>query len=252
MTEKIRILVVLPVVYTEGLKGALEDRRKLAEAIDHRTGGLVKLDAVSLDKGTASIEDAYDEAINTPYILEKVKKAEEEGHNAVVIDCFGDPGLDAARELVSIPVLGANEASCHLAAQLAPRFSIINILPETEHLVRGLAVKYGLLQYLASMITINIPVLALEEEPEKTIAAITQAAEKAVKEDGAYAIVLGCTGMSSLIEGVKSQLEAKGIKIPVIEPLRAAIYTAIAWVLMGASHSKEAYRPPRPKLRKLP
>ena len=251
MTEKIRILVILPVVYTEGLKGALEDRRKLAEEIDQRTGGLVKLDAVSLDRGTASIEDAYDEAINAPYILEKVKKAEEEGYNAVVIDCFGDPGLDAARELVSIPVLGANEASCHLAAQLAPRFSIINILPETEHLIRSLATKYGLLQYLASMITINIPVLALEKEPEKTIAAITQAAEKAVKEDGAYAIVLGCTGMSSLIEGVKSQLEAKGIKIPVIEPLRAAIYTAIAWTLMGASHSKEAYRPPRPKLRKL-
>ena len=251
MTEKIRILVVLPVVYTEGLKGALEDRRKLAKEIDQQTGGLVKLDVASLDKGTASIEDAYDEAINTPYILEKVKKAEEEGYNAVVIDCFGDPGLDAARELVSIPVLGANEASCHLAAQLAPRFSIINILPETEHLIRSLVTKYGLLQYLASMITINIPVLALEKDPEKTIATITQAAEKAVKEDRAYAIVLGCTGMSSLIEGVKSQLEAKGIKIPVIEPLRAAIYTAIAWTLMGASQSKEAYRPPRPKLRKL-
>jgi len=251
MTEKIRILVILPIVYTEGLKGALEDRRKLAEEIDQRTGGLVKLDAASLDKGTASIEDAYDEAINTPYILEKVKKAEEEGYNAVVIDCFGDPGLDAARELVNIPVLGANEASCHLAAQLAPKFSIINILPETEHLIRSLVTKYGLLQSLASMITINIPVLALEKDPEKTVAAITQAAEKAVKEDGAYAIVLGCTGMSSLIEGVKSQLETKGIKIPVIEPLRAAIYTAIAWSLMGASHSKEAYRPPRPKLRKL-
>lgn len=251
MTEKVRILVVLPVVHTEGLKGALEDRRKLAEAIDQRTGGLVKLDAVSLDKGTASIEDFYDEAIDTPYILEKVKKAEEEGYNAVVIDCFGDPGLDAARELVSIPVLGANETSCHLAAQLAPRFSIINILPESEHLIRSLVTKYGLLQHLASMITINIPVLALEKDPEKSIAAITQAAEKAVKEDGAYAIVLGCTGMSSLIEGVKSQLEAKGIKIPVIEPLRAAIYTAIAWALMGASHSKEAYRPPRPKLRKF-
>jgi len=251
MTEKVRILVILPIVYTEGLKGALEDRRKLAKEIDQRTGGLVKLDAVSLDKGTASIEDAYDEAINTPYILEKVKKAEEEGYNAVVIDCFGDPGLDAARELVNIPVVGANEASCHLAAQLAPRFSIMNILPETEHLVRGLATKYGFLQHLASMITVNIPVLALEEDPEKTVATIAQAAEKAVKEDRAYAIVLGCTGMSSLIKGVKSQLEAKGIKIPVIEPLRAAIYTAIAWSLMGASHSKEAYRPPRPKLRKL-
>lgn len=251
MSKKIRILMVLPVVYTEGLKGALEDRKKLAEEMERETGGLVKLEAVFLEKGTASIEDFYDEALNMPYILERVKKAEEEGYDAVVIDCFGDPGLEAARELVSIPVLGANQSSCHLAAQLAPKFSVINILPETEHLVRSLIVKYGLLQHLASIITVNIPVLELEKEPEKTIVTIAQAAEKASRKDGASAVVLGCTGMSSLVEGVKSQLKAKGINIPVIEPLRGAIYNAIAWVLMGVSQSKEAYRPPRPKPVKL-
>lgn len=251
MSKKIRILIVLPVAYTEGIKGALEDRKKLAEEIDQQTGGLVKLEAVSLEKGTASIESSYDEALNTPVMLERVKKAEQEGYDAIVIDCFGDPGLEAARELVNIPVLGANHSSCHLAAQLAPRFSIINILPETEHLIRSLIIKYCLLQQLASIITVNIPVLELEKDPEKSIATITRAAEKTAREDGASAVVLGCTGMSSLAGSVKSQLKVKGIKIPVIEPLRAAIYTAIAWVLMGVSQSKEAYRPPRPKPIKL-
>lgn len=253
MTKKVRILGVLPVVFKEGIKGVLEDRRKLAERIGQQTRGLVKLDVATYTAAASTVDGRFyglDDAVNTPYVLEEAKKAEEKGYNALVIDCFLDAGLDAARELINIPVLGANEASCHLAAQLAPKFSIITI-PEIGHLIRSLVMKYGLLQYLASVISINIPVLALQEEPEKGIISITQAAEKAVKEDGAYAIVLGCTGMSSLIEGVKSQLEAKGIKIPVIEPLRAAVYTAIAWTLMGATHSKEAYRPPRPKLRKL-
>lgn len=251
MSDKKRILIVLPIVYTESLKEALEDRKKLVEEIKQRTGGLFELETVTLEKGTASIEGSYDEALNVPHILEEVKKAEQAGYDAAVIDCFGDPGLDAARELVSIPVLGANESSCHLAAQLAPLFSIINVLPETEYLVRDLIVKYGLLQHLASIVTINIPVLELETEPEKVVEAITQAAEKAVREDGASAIVLGCTGMSSLVEAVKSNLEDKGFRVPVIEPLRGAAYAAIARVLMGVSHSKEAYRPPRQKLVKL-
>lgn len=251
MTGKTKILIILPIVYTENLKDALKDREKLAHEINRRLRSLVKLEVVSLKKVTTSIECFYDEAVNTPYILEKVKKAEEEGYDAVVIDCFADPGLDAARELVSIPVLGANESSCHLAAQLAHRFSIINILPESEHLIRNLIVKYGLFQHLASIVTISIPVLELEKDPERSIITIAQAAEKTVREDGASAVVLGCTGMSSLLEGVMSQLKAKGIDIPVIEPLRAAVYTAIAWVLMGVSQSKEAYKPPRSKPAKI-
>ena len=246
-----KILDILPILYTESLEDSMEDRKKLGEEISQLTGGQIKLDAVSLAKGTASIEGFYDDALNVPHILQKVKKAEEEGYDAVVIDCFIDPGLDAARELVEIPVLGANESACHLAAQLAHRFSVINILPETEHPVRMAIVKNGTIQHLASLVTINIPVLALESEPEKSIALAVEGAEKAVKQDGAYALVLGCTGMSSLWQGIKDGLKAKKISVPVIEPLRAAVFNAVMWVLMGVSQSKEAYRPPRPKLRKL-
>jgi allantoin racemase len=246
-----KILDILPIIYTEGIKGGVEDRKKLAEEVRQQTGGMIQLDSVSLPKGTASIEGFYDDAVNVPYILEEVKKAEEKGYSAVLIDCFIDPGLDAARELVEIPVLGANESACHLAAQVAPRFSIINILPETETAVRTALIKNGTIHHLASLLTINIPVLALEKEPEKSVKAITQASEKAVNQDGAGAIVLGCTGMSSLAADVRNQLKSKGINVPVIEPLRAAVYNAVMWVLMGVSHSKEAYKPPRPKLRKL-
>jgi len=251
MSEKKRILIVLPILYTESLKDALEDRRNLAEDIKKKTGGIFEIDATTLEKGMASIEGSYDEAINIPHILEKIKNAEQEGYDAVVIDCFGDPGLDAAKELVEIPVLGANESSCHLAAQIAPAFSVLNVLPETEYLVRDLVIKYGLLQHLASVVTIHVPVLELESDPEKVIASMVKAAEKAVREDGASAIVFGCTGMSSLVEEVKSRLKDKGIRVPVIEPLRAAVCAAVARILMGVSHSKEAYRPPREKPRKL-
>ena len=122
--------------------------------------------------------------MNEPYILEKVQSAEQSNFSAVVIDCFGDPALVAARELVRIPVLGVAQGACHLAAQIAPRFSIINTVPEFVHIDRSLVVKYGLLQHLASVITINIPVLALEAHAKRTVTALVDAVGEAVNEDG--------------------------------------------------------------------
>jgi len=245
----IKILNIIPVIYSEGLKSAFKDREKLANDIWDETNGLVKLDTVAIEKGTASIESSYDEYINAPYILQKVKWAEENNYNAVTIDCFGDPALDAAREIVRIPVIGANHSSTFLAAQLAQRFSIINILRETEPLIRSLIAKYGLTQHLASIETIEIPVLDLEKDPLKVVEKVVEASKKAYNTSSAYAIVLGCTGMSFIAEKAQEKLFSEGIEIPIIEPLRAAIYTAILWVLLKKTHSKAAYMPPRQKTR---
>lgn len=244
-----KILDLIPVIETEGLTGAIEDRKELGKLLDEETGGLIKLDVLSIDKGTASIEGSYDEALNVPYILKKVKWAEKNGYDAVVLDCFGDPGLDAAREAVKIPVIGANQASIHMASQFAGRFSVINILPETEYLIRSLIMKYGLIQNLASIRTIHVPVLELENNPELTLKKAVEAAEKAVLEDGAYSIVLGCTGMSPLVDAIREHFAGIGVDVPIIEPLRAAIYTAVAVVMSGLTHSKAAYMPPRDKFR---
>jgi allantoin racemase len=73
---------------------------------------------VFLQSGPASVESYYDEALAVPDIVAQVRRAEREGMDAVIINCMGDPGLDAAREVVSIPVIGPCEASMHLAAML--------------------------------------------------------------------------------------------------------------------------------------
>ena len=247
---KIKILDLVPVIYTDALKKGFEDRKGLSKKLKENTNGLVDMDIVPLDKGTASIEGLFDEYVNAPYIIQKVKWAEEKGYNAVVIDCFGDPALEAAREVARIPVVGANHSACFLASQIGDRFSIINILPETEPQVRRLVLKYGLSDHLASIETIHVPVLELEERMNEVIDKVVKASIRAHEEHSAYAIVLGCTGMSALAEKAQADLEEKGYKLPVIEPLRAAVYNAIYWVLMGVSHSKEAYRPPRPKMRR--
>jgi allantoin racemase len=227
----------------------LADRKKLAMTLLSQTKGQLRLEFDSLSQGTVSIEDAYDEALNEPHILDRIRLAERSGFSAVVIDCFGDPALDAARELVRIPVVGVAQSACHLAAQLAPRFSIINTVPEFVHIDRSLVVKYGLSEHLASVITINIPVLSLEAHEKRTLTRLVTAVKEAASEDGAQAVVLGCTGMSSLMPALQNRVADEGLNIPIIEPLRAAVYNAVAWVLAGYSQSKEAYKEPRTKKR---
>jgi len=51
-----KIIDLLPVIYTDDIKAAVEDRKKLAKKINKQFNGVVRMDILSLDKGTASIE----------------------------------------------------------------------------------------------------------------------------------------------------------------------------------------------------
>ena len=89
-----------------------------------------ELTVVNPEHGPVSIESAYDEALAIPPTLALIKQAEQDGYDAAVIACFSDPGLHAARELVSIPVIGIQEATLHVAAQLGFRFTITTTFPK--------------------------------------------------------------------------------------------------------------------------
>src|SRR5262245_45953895 len=65
-----------------------------------------QVDVVFLERGTASIESPYDEALAVPGILQRIQEAAADGVDGVFITCFGDPGGHAAREIIDAPVVG--------------------------------------------------------------------------------------------------------------------------------------------------
>jgi len=249
--KRIKILDLFPDIWMEEFESDLADRKGLSRQIEEATSGLVKLETVFVDKGSSSIENMYDDAVVAPYILQKVKWAEKNGFDAVVIDCFLDPALDAARELAQIPIFGACQSSTNLAVRLGGRFSIIGILEDMDRTIRGNIAKYGLSEKLVSIPVIDVPVLDVATKKEEVSGIVVDTIEKAIKIGGAYSVVFGCTGMSPIIDSVQEQLFKRGINIPVIEPFRAAVYDAISSTMMGVSHSKIAYRPIREKHRVL-
>lgn len=233
-----RIHLITPIV-TEGIR-TLDDVAPLQSADLTITQSLIAT-------GPVSIECEFDEAMSVPGIVAEAIAAEGSGADALIIDCMGDPGLKAAREVVSIPVLGPSEVSMHLAAMLGHQFSVVTVLNSVVPMIENLAKVYGTSAKLASVRVINIPVLELEASPEKLTQALASASLAAVEEDGAHAIVLGCTGFLGCATAIETALKAKGYDLPVIDPIPATVCVAAGIVRAGLTHSKRTYAHPRSK-----
>ena len=195
--------------------------------------------------GPASIESHFDEVFAAAGVAEQLRLSVQRGESfdAVVIACFGDPGLDAARELTGAPVLGIAEAAFHAASFVATGFSVVTTLKRTcitaEHLVH----RYGFERSCRGIHGTDIPVLALEECGEDTVALIEAAARTALAQDRSGAIVLGCGGMAALCGTLQARLG-----VPVIDGVSAAVKLAEALVGLGLRTSKRGdYAPPLPK-----
>jgi allantoin racemase len=209
--------------------------------------GQHEISAASLKKGPVSIECEYDEALAIPEVIAKAREAEREGCDAVVVDCFGDPGVKAAREILKIPVVGPGEASIHIAAILGHRFSIVTVLDNVFPLIDNNCRVYGLESKLASIRFINVPVLNLHKGEAGIAELLVEESIKAIEEDGAHVIVLGCTGMSGLAKAVRTGLVGRGYSIPVIDPIVAALKMVQILVEMKLTHSKRTYPYPPEK-----
>ena len=201
-----------------------------------------KLTVVCPDRGPETIESAYDEAYAIPPTLELVSKANEEGYDAVVLACFSDPGLDAAKEVSAIPVLGIEEASLHVAAMLGARFTVLTPRKERIASKREHVHMRGLSHFLASVRSLDLSVAETDADPAKTKKRIFDVARRAVEEDGAEVIILGCGGMA----GYAPEMEEK-LKVKVIDPTSAALKIAEALVDLGLVHSKAGLYTTPPK-----
>lgn len=217
----------------------LERRKKL-----FRLCAGTEIDSVGIEKGPSSIECRYDEILAIPEVVKRVKEAEEEGVDACVINCFGDPGVRASREVANIPVVGPCESSFMVAASLCNKFSVITVLKSVVGIIEENVKLYGISDKLASARAVDIPVLELHTDNESTARALLEEGKKALEEDGAEVLILGCTGMTGMAERLSKELG-----VYVVDPLPTAVKFAETLVNLGLSHSKITFPSPPEKER---
>lgn len=231
-----KLLYILPGNIKLGL-GEAEMHRRCEILRQHAFPG-TEVDITYVESGPPSIESIYEKCIASTGVIEKVIQAEKAGYDGVIAGCFGDPGLEGAREVAKIPVVGPGESSMHLAAMLGYRFSIIiptaSLTTSTISQVRN----SRMLESFSSTRASNVSVLDINRDPQAAEKKVIEAGRQAVEVDGADCLLLGC--MSLAFAGVDKPL-TEALGIPVVNPAIASLKILEGMVDMGISHSKLAY-----------
>ena len=194
--------------------------------------------------GPESIEGYYDEAFSIPGLIGEIQKHPEA--DAIVLACFDDSGLDAARCIGPAPVVGIGEAAFHMASLISVRFGVVTTLNRSVPAIEHNLMRYGLAGRCAKVRASEVPVLELEDPRSGARARISQEISACILEDKAEAIVLGCAGMADLAQSLSAEHG-----VPVLDGVSCAVKLAESLTALGLTTSSAGgYARPRAKLYK--
>jgi allantoin racemase len=203
----------------------------------------VELDNMADFKGKmgrpASIESRMEEIELAQWVIERSIEAERRGFDGIITGCFADPGVDAARERVRIPIVAPGETALLTARMLAHHFSVITPLLQTVPIAREQVHKVGIERFVASIRPFGVSVERIRDRDPDTIDKLEALCRKCVKEDGAELIVFACASMSLLTDVVQDR-----IGVPAINAVRLSLRAAEMLIGTGLTHSAATFPTP--------
>jgi allantoin racemase len=198
---------------------------------------------VAAKMGAQSARTELHYLVSTPALVRKAVWAQENGYDAVVVANAFDPGVEAARLAVRIPVIGACRTSLLVAAGLAERIGIT--VPYDGY---GLHVRRLLRTYRLEPFVVDVRSLSLKgggrtqdvvAGQSDVLGQLTRLMRSIVQETGADCIVpLGAAVIPYVVSPQDLQRE---LGIPVLNPTEISIRFAEMCVAMGVAHSPGSY-----------
>ena len=214
--------------------------------------GVVKqpeVEILRIEKGTTASGKAL-VGYNMPELLDMVKGAEEDGFDALVIICHGEPGVEEARALVrSMPVLGTFRVALHIGLTLGHKVGVITANRRTksdnQYTIRACG-----LDCCASVRSLNIHASEVRSQyleyrdTGKEVELIGRAVEagiRLIEEDEATVLAIGCGSLMWFADTIRDRLTEKGHDVPFINPLPLTVEIAKALVNQKLTHSPLFY-----------
>lgn len=192
--------------------------------------------------GPASVEGNYEGCVAAVAVAETLK-GYHEAFDAVVLAGFGEPGREALQELLEVPIVDITEAAAATAMLLGRAYSVVTTLDRAVPMIEDRLKLAGLYARCASVRATDIAVLELERDPAAAVDAVVAAAKRAVGDDRAEVICLGCAGMAGLAQDI-----AVRVGVPVVDGVGSAVKLAEGLVAQGLKTSKvRSYAAPRSK-----
>jgi allantoin racemase len=200
------------------------------------------IDVKSPARGPRSIESYTEDALASAATLELALEHRND-YDAFVVACFDDPAIRALREMLDVPVFGIAESAAHMAALVSSKFSVVTVMRRSKIRLEESIERSGLMARCASVRAVDMSVLGIEADLDTTAELIAAEARRAMEEDDAEAICLGCAGLGPLDKRLQ-----KSLGIPVLDGCACAIKLAEACYEYGITTSKYlSFSPPPQK-----
>ena len=177
--------------------------------------------------------------LETPALVQKAIEAERSGFDAVMQSNTFDPGVEASRLAVRIPVIGLLRASLHFAASICDRFGLIvpleTHMPHTMRLVQ----TYGMTPFVSGIRTVGLYDTGDLSGYHDVVVERTLAVGKELVGQGAQALIpLGGKIYPYVVP--PEELEPH-LGVPVINTKAVGVAYAELMVRSKISHSIKAY-----------
>lgn len=211
-----------------------------AEAVRSASPG-TEIEVLTAPFGVAYIETRF-EAMIGAYATAQLAAEHHAAHDAVVVAAFGDPGLNALREVLPCPVTGLTEAALASACLLGQRFSIVAISQRIRAWYRETVSAYGLDSRLASIRGLDEPLADIGNVQGNQGERLVALAERCVDEDGADVIVLAGAPLAGLARSLRGRLP-----VPAVDGVSSAVRHAETLVALQPGRAERGSFAPPPQ-----
>jgi Asp/Glu/hydantoin racemase len=177
-----------------------------------------RVDGATVRTGAPLLVDETLLAQGTQAVVDLVRTKDFTGFDGGIVAAFGDPGLEAARAICRIPLVGIAEAAMAEAAAGRRRFVVVTTTPLLVDAIERRAAAYGHNAAFGVVRLTDGDINALMADPAALEAALARACERTIAEDGAEAIVIGGGPLA-----VAARALAPRFAVPIVEPIPAAM-----------------------------
>ena len=172
--------------------------------------------------------ETYEDAVLAAPGMIRLLRENEDSFDAFIVACHSDPNLDVLKEISAKPVIGIGEASMAIASLLGHKFTVIS---DNSHSIPNKEVLAGKYHRQGHLASVRAPEKEWMDRPDlEKYAAVGR---KAVMEDGAEVLVLGCAAMTGLDKPLQQNLGT-----PVVDGIKAALMIASGLIRAGLATSK--------------
>jgi Asp/Glu/hydantoin racemase len=230
-----KLLLVNPNITEAVTRGMLAEARRSASPD-------VELASVTARFGTRYVENRAEAAIAAHAVLEAVADTQEEC-DGILLGAFGDPGLDALRELFDVPVTGIQESALLTARMLGRRTVIVCMTPRLGTWYEENARAQGLDEGLVGVRALDVPVTDIARAPELLREPLLARCLQAVDADRAETIILGGGPLAGLARELAGQ-----VPVPLLDGVSCAVMMLEALVRLAPGTPRSgSYARPAPK-----